>query len=279
MSRVSSMLVTSDDINAFAAKEKAAEELLPQILRKLVLASAKTATEIAFPTGKAINEGGWDGQVTCKTAELFVPSGKSGWELTARRDQVTKAQGDYDERLKSVDSVDQKKTTFIHWNMRKWGEAAREKWIKERKNEEKWLDVCAYDAKSLETWLLNHLGIHLWVSERMGKKPVDAQDIFSFWSDWSHTSTPPLTPEILTVGYEIQRSAIFEAIEQNSPTISIQWERPDLVTAFVAAIMTSSSDPKIEQIASRCIYIKTQQAFDALASQHQGLILIPAFRP
>lgn len=277
MPHISAILATADDLNAFAEKEKAAEELLPKILRRLVLASVGSIMEVDFPTGKSINEGGWDGHVDCAVGNPFVPTGKSGWELTARGDQKGKADDDYANRVDSVGLEERQETHFVHWNIRKWRE--RQKWTDERNAEKKWLGVKAYDAKDLETWLISQLGIHLWVSELIGKKPRAVQDIVSFWDDWSNTPQMPLVPEILIKGYEKQREALVQALSQEPQVISIQWEKTELAVAFLAAVLAKSAEPEIEKLAARCVFVKTEQAFDELVSEHRGLILVPQFSP
>jgi hypothetical protein len=280
MPQISETLATADQLHAFADREKAAEELLPRLIRRLVLASVPSAKQITFPTGKSINVGGWDGHVECSGAPPYIPVGISGWELSVRKDQKGKADEDYDERTTgatALPATERSQTTFIHWTMRKWSK--RQDWSNEQRGKNDWKEVKAYDAGDLETWLINHLAVHLWVSKLIGVRPqAGAIDIISHWTDWSETAEPPLPAQVLTHGYENQRQALLAALTEKK-SVSVQWEKADLAIAFVAACLSDSTDPDIERLAARCVYVKNEEAYEELASEHKDLILVLGFTP
>lgn len=278
MPLISATLATADQLHEFAGKDFAAQELLPQIIRRLVLASVPTAKEIDFPTGKSINTGGWDGHVESSGSPRYVPAGISGWELSVRKDQKAKADEDYTERVTGILDPERSITTFVHWTLRKW--STRAKWASAQRAKGDWADVQAYDAQDLETWLLDHLAVHLWVSKQIKVMPnTGAVDIVSHWQDWSGTPERTLPPEIVIRGYEGQRDALLKGLADAKSTLSIQWERADLAVAFVAACLATSSSLNVEKLAARCVVVKTEEAFEELVTEREKLILVTAFTP
>ena len=279
---LSDAFVTADQLEAYAIENRLAEELLPDVLRRLVLSSVDAARILDFPVGRAIYFPGWDGHVDCDGAKLYVPVGVSGWELTVRLDNrpranERKANEDYSKRTLATDSAVMHGTSYIHWTLRKW--SGREEWARTKAAEAKWSDVRAYDCSDLITWLIEHPAIHIWLSRRMGKVPPGVLDTFSQWSDWSESAKTPLPRSIVTHGYEVERTDLIRRLESGSAIISVQWEHPKLAAAFVAAVLSDQAEPAVEKLSTRCVFVKTIEAFEDLVQHHKNLILVMLFEP
>ncbi|MBK1724758.1 hypothetical protein CKO23_21530 [Thiocystis violacea] len=86
------MRVTAKDIEGWAERREAQGEL-PRLVRRLAI-QAGSITEMAFQAGDSVSRPGWDGQLTSKEGDAWVPAGRSLWELSVRGDVATKANED-----------------------------------------------------------------------------------------------------------------------------------------------------------------------------------------
>ncbi|WMN57806.1 hypothetical protein NI390_16045 [Vibrio fluvialis] len=78
---MSGWYVSANDIkNWTETNKRRAEEVLPLLVKKLILASCKIKT-IDFPSCDNVAIGGWDGILDVEEGNDFIPSGKSGWEF------------------------------------------------------------------------------------------------------------------------------------------------------------------------------------------------------
>src|SRR5438034_7655650 len=93
--------ITASDIKKWAdKKQKHCAETLPELIRRLIFATASHIEEIDFPAGDSTATGGWDGYLKVpEDAKLpFFPGGESGWEIGADKSSGAKAESDYDKR-------------------------------------------------------------------------------------------------------------------------------------------------------------------------------------
>ena len=77
-----------------------ANNQLPMLIRRLVMATIPTPELVDMPGGSSIFLPGWDGLLKVKSGNTWVPAGNSAWELSCRKDNITgKANDDYNKRL------------------------------------------------------------------------------------------------------------------------------------------------------------------------------------
>jgi len=84
------------------AKRRHCEGLLPELLRRLIAASASTMTRLDFPSGDSVTTGGWDGHLETPDISPFFPAGISGWEMGVEPTTGKKAESDYRARTKNT---------------------------------------------------------------------------------------------------------------------------------------------------------------------------------
>jgi hypothetical protein len=75
------MRIGALDIESWAQRRDA-QAMLPELVRRLVLATTPHATRVSFRSDEGVQLGGWDGVVVSTEATPFVPDGVSAWELT-----------------------------------------------------------------------------------------------------------------------------------------------------------------------------------------------------
>ncbi|MHB8637984.1 MAG: hypothetical protein ACYC96_16110 [Fimbriimonadaceae bacterium] len=279
MPLISESLVTADELEQFAATSNVAAELLPELLRRLVLSSVAGFTDIRFNVGKAIYVKGWDGYVDCTGAKGFVPPGKSGWEVSVQNKPEAKASEDYAKRVQEIGSSERQVTSFVACTMRNWHGAKEWADGKNAAAPPDWLDVRAYGSQDLIVWLTEHQPTHIWLSQRLGKRPDGVTDIVTFWEDWNGGSTRPLTRRVMTFGYDKEEALLLDLLRGSEPVVKVQWESQDLATAFVAAVLANPSKVEDERLSVKAVYVASPAAFDQLVQQQKNLILVTSFEP
>ncbi len=90
----SRMLVDATDLDCWANRRDA-QGRLPQLIRRLILATVDDISLIEFRAGEGVQLGGWDGIVEVEVGNAFVPKGLSVWEMGTNRDPKGKAEDDY----------------------------------------------------------------------------------------------------------------------------------------------------------------------------------------
>ncbi len=155
---MSGWYVTANDIkNWTATNKRRAEEVLPLLVKKLILASCNPKN-IDFPSGDAIAIGGWDGTLEIDEATEFLPAGMSGWEFGTNEAVKGKADGDYSKRLKTPAPFKLDETTFVFVTSRVWKN--RKDWVQLKQLDKKWKDVKGVNAETLESWLETCPAVH-----------------------------------------------------------------------------------------------------------------------
>lgn len=166
--------VTANDIKNWTDTHKRrAEEVLPLLVKKLILASCKP-NSIDFPSGDSVAVGGWDGVLDVNLGNEFIPSGKSGWEFGTNKDVKSKADDDYKKRTAEPAPFIRDDTTFVFATSRLW--TKRDVWVGEKLATENWKDVKGINAESLSNWLEACPAVHRWFSEILGKRFPSIRD-------------------------------------------------------------------------------------------------------
>ena len=276
-------LVDAPDLERWANSRRAQEEL-PALVRRLVLATTTTATHVGLPAGDAVQQGGYDGVVVTTEDHYAVPNGMSIWEFGVSSNPKGKADDDYEERKarqphSTAGTVDPATTTFVFVTPRRWN--AKTKWLKTRRAEAFWRDVRVLDVDDLVTWLEQAPAVHVWLSTLLGRRPVGADDLEAVWQDWSHSTTPPISPDLMFVGREGTRDAIRAWFTEPTaePTLGVESESPDETVALVAAAIQSLPADDRAAVLSRTVVIRDVDALVQVAASATPLRIVTTFSP
>src|SRR5262249_46669397 len=147
-----------------------------------------------FPTGDSAQMPGYDGRLTAKGVDPYVPDGESVWEFGVSRDIVRKANEDYQQRTESPGTVDPRATTFVFVTPRRWDSRSLEDWRAEKLRAGQWKDVRVIDGVALEEWLSQHPAVASRLArELLGVVPnTGARSIAEYWDEYSSRFEPPL---------------------------------------------------------------------------------------
>jgi len=112
---------------------------------------------------------GWDGILEVGCGNTWAPSGVSGWEFSCDKKITSKASENYEKRTADPLELNKATTIFVFVTPRRWG--GKRQWVKKRREEGKWLDVRAYDADDLVTWLQQSPNVTLWFAREISRSP------------------------------------------------------------------------------------------------------------
>lgn len=269
-------LVKAIDLILWANRLEARNRL-PLLLRRLIHATTDGVQRIGFPAEEGIQTPGYDGFLVVEKGNAFVPEGCSVWEMGTNSDIKGKADDDFEKRRKDHLDVDPSITTFVFVTPRRWGNKAD--WIKERKNEGFWHDVRVYDADDLEHWLELTPSVHIWASIMLGKHPKTAEDIATFWENWSSATKPALSPQVLVTGRENIISRIDEWLVADASVLVTKADTQEESIAFFAASLYQKPVEERIQWLSHVLLVNDLETLNQLCVAQTKLILIPTFSP
>ena len=208
--------ISAAEIDLWTDKDpRRAQELLPKLLWKLILATCTTINDHHFPFEKAIQYSGFDGylniddQQGTSTRSAFIPQGISVWEMGTDKNILKKFNDDFDKRTSSPGTVVPESTSFCFATTRIWNSRQGIAEItRKSETETNWRSVRIIDANSLEMWLAECPSVAAWFAETIGKSISGIQTIESYWTNAIINTSPNLTPSFFTKG----RKSILERI-------------------------------------------------------------------
>ena len=140
--------ITSTHLKQWA-DTKECQQLLPELVRRLIETSVTSVDRLSFPSGDAVSVHGWDGIVSCNEGIDVVPEGNSLWECGATKDKQGKINHDFGVREDDSLGYDKSTSTFVLVTPRIWEGA--DEWMREHQNG--WKKVIVYTAVELERWI------------------------------------------------------------------------------------------------------------------------------
>ena len=269
--------VTAAEIDDWA-KTTAAKVLLPELIRRLVLATVDRANlqVINFPAGEEVQRRGYDGMTSTDIRTTHVPrgrcAGRCAWELSCQANPKQKAERDYMNRVDEAQNQDLSQLTFFAVTARDWNGAAR--WADKKTAEGKFKEVWAYDSNSLEHWLLDAPAVGLWLAEQIGKPIQGVTDVVTYWRNMLGTLRKELPPEILLINRQRTAKKVAEWVAGNPGPLAIRATSPGEVVDVFAGWVHTLPTAEADAVASRAIIVEDAETWKALAASRQSLILV-----
>jgi hypothetical protein len=269
-------LVDATDLRQWSER-RAAQERLPELVRRLVLATVSGVRRVQFRSGEGVQLGGWDGVVETTSSHPFVPSGASGWELGVERGVKGKADNDYASRTASPGKLDPSETVFVFATARRFRD--KRTWEASKRAESVWRDVRALDADDLVTWLEQAPAVHAWISAELGKLPTGVRSLDDAWREWADACLPSLSVE-LTLGGRSDASALVAAwLAGTGGVHAVRGDGLDEALGFISAVVQSLPEEARLSALSNTIVVETPDAWRHLARFSRPLTLVPTFVP
>ena len=249
---------------------------LPELIRRLILATVPMPSSIDMPGGSSVNMSGWDGLLVSDYGNVWVPCGSSAWEFSCEKDSSRKATADYKKRTADPRGVDVSKTTFVFVTPRRW--AGKGKWAKDSREEGQWADVRALDADDLVPWLEQATAVGHWFARLISKLPgTGVVPLDEWWENWSTVAFPHLSPELVTAGRQDQARRIAEWLQGGPSHYYVQGNTREEAIAFLAACAYAATAPWGAALLARAVVVQTADAWQSLESRASPLVLVRGF--
>ena len=263
------------DIKTWANQQRHCQQTLPELVRRLILATANNIEEIDFPSGDSIATSGWDGRLNTSNVTPFFPSGMSGWEIGAGSSPQKKADEDYDKRTADPLCFKKNETTFVFVTPRSF--ANRSKWENDKRSVSEWKDVRVINIDKLDLWLENAPAVALWFARQINKVMSSGiRDLEAMWDEWSIGTKPVMTPE-LVIGGRTKDAEEVQAWVSNQPsTKEVQGDHPEEALAFLYASIATLPEAEKAQALARCVVVENISELRQLTEAYQNYPLIIA---
>ena len=253
-----------------------AQHKLPELVRRLVLATVPMPSVLNMPSGSSVSRPGWDGLLVVKRGNAWVPNDASAWEFSREGDPKSKATTDYKKRTTDPKGVDTPITTFVFVTPRKWdGKLA---WANERQEEGPWSDVQALDADDLVAWLGQAPAVAHWFARLIGKLPATGiVPLDEWWENWSTVANPRISAELVTAGRQEQAERISQWSRTEPSHYYVQGETQDEAIAFLAACAHADETQLGSAILARAVVVENADAWRSLEGHSSPLVLVRSF--
>ena len=181
--------ITTTDLKQWA-DTKECQQLLPELIKKLIDASVSNIERLTFPSGDAVSVHGWDGVVSCEERIDIIPEGVSLWECGATKDASGKITHDFGVREEDPLGYTKSSSTFVLVTPRIWG--GSDEWQRTHKSD--WKKVVVYTAVELERWIDNNPSVGIWLAKTLRKLPSSGYTLPElFWEKWAKSDKYELT--------------------------------------------------------------------------------------
>ena len=265
----------SSEISNWADKPDANHQL-PELVRRLILATIPQTARIVMPSGSSVRLPGWDGLLEVPDGNPWVPKGKSAWEFTCNKNSKGKADDDYSKRTKDPLTIEPAKSTIVLVTARRWSE--KSEWIAARQKEASWSDVSFLDADDLVAWLHQAPAVAGWFSRIIGKLPdTGVIPLSEWWDHWSTATDPQIAPELVLASRRDQVEALRQWAEGGPDSWYVQVIARDEAIAYLAAAASDALSTWGPTLLPRALVVQTEEAWRSLEHHSFPLVLIRGF--
>lgn len=261
---------------SYWADQPEATHQLPELIRRLILATVPAVSHLDIPAGSAVWLPGWDGLLAVEAGNAWAPDGSSAWEFGSGRNPAGKANSDYRKRTDDPQGVDAAWATFVFVTSRQW--SGKRGWVGQRRAEHKWADVRAFDASDLAAWLEQAPAVARWFARLIGKLPAEGYiTLEEWWGNWSAASRPNISPALVLAGRQGDADRICDWVKQAPSHYYVRGDTREEAIAFLAASALNSDDKWGTTLLARALVVKTADAWTALVGSTSPLVLIRDF--
>ena len=253
-----------------------AHHVLPELVRRLVLATIPSPELLDMPSGSSVRMPGWDGLFSTSAGNAWVSNGASAWELSCDSNPKQKADEDYEKRTANPQSVIASQTTFVVVTARRF--TGKKAWANNCRQEGHWSDVRALDADDLAAWLEQAPAVAGWFAREIGKLPeTGVIPLDEWWEEWSSVTRPQIIPELVIVGRSAEVDALGEWAKGRPGHWYVQGDTRDEAIAFLAGAAHSAAEQWGAALLAKAVVLKTEDAWRGLERHALPLVLVRDF--
>ena len=247
-----------------------AHHQLPELVRRLVLATVPMPSLLNMPSGSSIWRSGWDGVLIVENGNAWVPDGSSGWEISCEKNPKSKAASDYSKRATDPTA------TFMFVTPRRWVD--KDEWAKDRRAEGQWAEVRVLDADDLVAWLGQAPAVAHWFARLIGKIPATGVvSLDEWWENWSTVANPRISAQLVTAGRQDQAERLSQWSRTEPSHYYVRGETQDEAIAFLAACAHADETQLGSAILARAVVVENADAWRSLEGHSSPLVLVRSF--
>ncbi|MEZ5944326.1 MAG: hypothetical protein R3C18_23295 [Planctomycetaceae bacterium] len=266
------------------ADTKQCEGQLPELVRRLIVASHDSLEKIVMPFGDSVGRSGLDGFVRATSATAYVATGESVWEMGRNTGHTAKANDDFKKRTSRTSSEDQQNLSYYCITPRHWEK--KTDWEKTPGPENEpvshhWKSVHAYDVDDLIGWLADCPSVEAWFLRMIGKGTAGLRDVCGYWENVASVDSGAIGPEVLLAGREQVVQSVQSHFAENGSCprpMAISSRTLSEVVPFAVASLVSSCN---EVAIARAIVVESRHRWERIISEQSnlGLIVAPQIQP
>jgi hypothetical protein len=273
--------IDKNHLDTFAGR-KDARDLLPALIYDLILATSETPADARFLSGEAGQVRGFDGVLTSRGADPFVPAGHSVWEFGCEPDFKSKAAKDLTKRTKALDAAQRAQTTFVFVTPRTYDvpRVRLDQWETELAKGKGWKDVRIVDGGKLKHWLGLAPGVAAhWAAGSFGAYPPGVASTEELWREYASGCSLTISEQLLLAGRADQAASIVHRLSTLQPDrIEIAADSAEEALAFALAALLSAQPEVRAVLRARALGLRTPEAVTDLVRRGDladGLIFLP----
>jgi len=265
--------ITALHLTRFAA-ERRCEEILPEIIRKLIIASCEDFPNLDLPIGDSVSKPGWDGSCISPKAGLLVPKGQSFWELGRTKNYAAKFKADFDKRDKETKVAVKKKSVFVFVTPWKWSRPDKTAFLEKVNQDSDWKEVRIYDADNLELWLEKCPSVGIWLARELDIFTHEVSSAKDYWKEFTHLKDYTLDADFVLCKRELQKKLVSGFFVGDPHFKELQASSTQEGAIFVIASMLGGNDKERESFLSKTVIVEDKKALKQLLLMHSGLFVI-----
>lgn len=258
-------LIKTSDLGNWA-RSVVAQSRFPHLVKSLIYETIDSKNlKIRMPSDDAIWLPGLDGVAVCAEENIFVPMGKSVWELGTDSNYENKANNDYKKRSVGdsgfLKGFTRAEVTFVFVTPHLWKEPNKTKWIQKHKEDNVWKDVKVVDGVELQDWIEKCPVANLQLCKELGYlSESGVKTAEQAWSGWSKLTKPEMIEEVVLAGRTQQVDELIFFLSQQCDIVAVCGDSLREVWGFVlAAIRTISVIEDREKLLARTIVFDNEE--------------------
>ena len=248
---------------------------LPELVRRLALATCPMPVLIDMQSGSSVTGPGWDGILEVSDGNAWAPAGASAWEFSVEKGPTNKANEDYAKRTVAPGEVDPSKTTFMFVTPRVWNQ--KPAWANKKREEGQWRDVRALDANDIVAWLEAAPSVARWFATLIGMPESGWTSLDDWWEHWARVAKPAITPELVLAGRGEEADALGAWARGQPDVYSLRGAARSESIAFLAACAQANARSWGAALMARAVVVETLDAWRSFENHYIPLALIRDF--
>ena len=259
-------LITASMLEALnTEKKRQFEELLPLIIKKLIISGTSDLTGLRIPSGNDIWASGFDGVISCVTGTTYVAEGTSVWEFGTSRDSLRKIESDYVKRTKESLGIEKSQTSLYLVSPKIWAfKKSITQWETEHTD---WKAVHVYDASVLCDWINSEPTVVSCLLESLFDTTADFSGIDQAWELFSQKTNPPFSIEMFLENREKEIELLYKSLKQ--PVIKIKSDSFLESMGFVLGALKQN-----RELQEKCIVVNNSTTFQTISNITKDKIII-----